>query len=130
MIVLKDILTPSEWRTTMLILKLTKTLFGQDDYYLFKKMVMVVGFIHGLGGYVSYQSFINSTLDMISLSKSPINTFFFKDSSMTETFFGVNKKIICESSLNEVRDMMANKRKEMLKLKKHDNSHSDKIIYI
>ena len=130
MIVLKDILTPSEWRTTMLILKLTKTLFGQDDYYLFKKMVMVVGFIHGLGGYVSYQSFINSTVDMIRLLKSPINAFFFKDMSMTETFFGVNKKIICESSLNEVRDMMASKRKEMLKLKKHDNSHSDKIIYI
>lgn len=129
MIVLKDILTPSEWRTTMLILKLTKTLFGQDDYYLFKKMVMVVGFIHGLGGYVSYQYFINSTLDMIRLSKSPINAFFFKDMSMTETFFGVNKKIICESSLNEVRDMMANKRKEML-IQKHDNSHSDKIIYI
>ena len=130
MIVLKDILTPSEWRTTMLNLKLTKTLFGQDDYYLFKKMVMVVGFIHGLGGYVSYQSFINSTLDMIRLLKSPINAFFFKDMSMTETFFGVNKKIICESSLNEARDMMANKRKEMLKFKKHDNSHSDKIIYI
>lgn len=130
MIVLKDILTPSEWRTTMLILKLTKTLFGQDDYYLFKKMVMVVGFIHGLGGYVSYQSFINSTLDMIRLLKSPINAFFFKDMSMTETFFGVNKKIICEFSLNEVRDMTANKRKEMLKSKKHDNSHSDKIIYI
>lgn len=115
MIVLKDILTPSEWRTTMLILKLTKTLFGQDDYYLFKKMVMVAGFIHGLDGYVSYQSFLDSAINMIRFSyKSPINVFYFKDMSMTESFFGVSKKFICESSLNEVRDMMANKRKEML----------------
>ena len=36
---------------------------------------------------------------------------------MTDSFFGVSKKTICESSLNEVRDMMANKRKEMLKFK-------------
>jgi hypothetical protein len=34
---------------------------------------------------------------------------------MTDSFFGVSKKFICESSLNKVRDMMANKRKEMLK---------------
>ena len=39
MIVLKDILTPSEWRTTMQTLKMTKTVFGQDDYYLFKKII-------------------------------------------------------------------------------------------
>lgn len=115
MIVLKDILTPLEWRTTMLILKMTKILFGQDDYYLFKKMVMVAGFIHGLDGYVSYQSFLDSAINMIRFSyKSPINVFYFKDMSMTESFFGVSKKFICESSLNEVRDMMANKRKEML----------------
>ena len=117
MIVLKDVLSPLEWRRTMLILKITKTRFGQDDYYLFKKLVMVVGFIHGLDGYASYQGFINSAFDLIlCLHKSPINTFNFKNRKMTDYFFGVNKKIICESSLNEVRDMMANKRKEMLKV--------------
>ena len=47
---------------------------------------------------------------------SPINTFGFKDRKMTDSVFGVGKKIICESSLNEVRDMMANKREEMLKV--------------
>lgn len=116
MIVLKDVLSPSEWRTTMLILKMTKTMFGQDDYYLFKKMVMVAGFIYGLDGYYNYQGFIDSAFDMIKCHKSPINTFKFKDRKMTDSFFGVSKKFICESSLNEVRDMMANKRKEMLKV--------------
>lgn len=115
MIVLKDILTPSEWRTTMQILKMTKTVFGQDDYYLFKKMVMVVGFIHGLDSYISYQAFIDTALDLIKCCHmSPINTFGFKDRKMTDSFFGVSKNFICESSLNEVRDMMVNKREEML----------------
>lgn len=119
MIVLKDVLTPLEWRTTMLVLKITKTMFGQDDYHLFKKMVMVVGFIHGLKGYIKYQAFIDRALNLlIDHHMSPINMFRFKDRKMTESFFGVSKKTICESSLNEVRDMMANKRKEMLKFKK------------
>jgi len=117
MIVLKDVLTPSEWRTTMQVLKMTKTVFGQDDYCLFKKMVMVVGFIHGLDGYINYQMFINTAHDLIKLCHiSPINTFGFKDREMTDYFFCVTKKFICESSLNEVRDMMANKREEMLKV--------------
>ena len=116
MIVLKDVLTPLEWRTTMQALKMTKTLFGQDDYYLFKKMIMVVGFIHGLDGYFSYEHFISSAHDLIKFCyMSPINTFNFKDREMTDSFFGVSKKFICESSLNVVRDMMANKREEMLK---------------
>lgn len=118
MIVLKDVLTPLEWRTTMLVLKMTKTMFGQDDYHLFKKMVMVVGFIHGLEGYYKYQAFIDVALNLLQdHHMSPINTLRFKDRKMTESFFGVSKKTICESSLNEVRDMMANKRKEMLKFK-------------
>ena len=117
MIILKDVLSPLEWRTTMKILKITKTMFGQDDYYLFKKMVMVVGFIHGLDGYFDYQVFINSALDLIQrFNISPINTFGFKGRKMTDFFFCLTKKTICESSLNEVRDMMANKRKEMLKV--------------
>ena len=117
MIVLKDILTPLEWRTTMQILKMTKTVFGQDDYYLFKKLVMVAGFIHGLDSYISYQEFINSALYLIKYSNmSPIYTFGFENRSMTASFFGVSKKFICESSLNEVRDMMANIREEMLKV--------------
>ena len=118
MIVLKDVLSPLEWRRTMLVLKMTKTMFGQDDYHLFKKMVMVVGFIHGLEGYIKYQAFIDIALNLLlDRHMSPINTFRFKDRKMTESFFGVSKKTICESSLNEVRDMMANKRKEMLKFK-------------
>ena len=117
MIVLKDVLSPLEWRTTMLILKITKTMFGQDDYYLFKKMVMVAGFIHGLNGFLNYQGFINTALDLLQCRHiSPINTLHFKDRKMTDSFFGVSKKFICESSLNEVRDMMVNKRKEMLKV--------------
>lgn len=117
MIVLKDILTPSEWRTTMQILKMTKTVFGQDDYYLFKKMVMVVGFMHGLDSYISYQAFIDTALNLIKCDKmSPIYTFGFENRRMTDSFFGVSKKIICESSLNEVRDMMVNIREEMLKV--------------
>ena len=117
MIILKDVLTTLEWRTTMLILKITKTMFGQDDYYLFKKMIMVVGFIHGLDGYSDYQGFINSALDLIiCCNKSPINTFGFENRRMTDSFFGVSKKFICESSLNEVRDTMANKREEILKV--------------
>ena len=119
MITLKDVLTPSEWRTTMSILKLTKTMFGQDDYYLFKKMVMVVGFIHGLEGYASYKYFINSALDLIGLDKvSPIYTFGFYARRMTASFFGVNKKHILESTLEEIRDEMASKRLEMLELQK------------
>ena len=117
MIALKDVLSPLEWRRTMLILKITKTRFGQDDYYLFKKLVMVVGFIHGLDGYFDYQVFIDTAFALVlCLHMSPINTFNFKNRKMTDSFFGVNKKIICESSLNEVRDMMANKREEMLKV--------------
>ena len=117
MIVLKDVLSPLEWRRTMLVLKMTKTIFGQDDYYLFKKMVMVVGFIHGLDGFLNYQDFINLALNLIKRCHiSPINTVHFKDRKMTDFFFGVSKKFICESSLNEVRDMMANKREEMLKV--------------
>jgi len=117
MIVLKDILTPSEWRTTMQILKMTKTVFGQDDYYLFKKMVMVVGFIHGLDSYITYQEFINSALNLIECNNlSPIYTFGFGCRRMTASFFGVSKKFICESSLNEVRDTMVNIREEMLKV--------------
>ncbi len=116
MIILKDVLSPLEWRTTMFILKITKTMFGQDNYYLFKKMVMVVGFIHGLDGYFNYQGFINIAFDLIKQHKSPINTLSFNDRKMTDFFFGVSKKFICESSLNEVRDMMANKREEMLKV--------------
>lgn len=117
MIILKDVLSPLEWRKTMMILKITKTMFGQDDYYLFKKMVMVVGFIHGLDSYISYQEFINLALNLIKECHiSPINTVHFKDRKMTDSFFGVSKKFICESSLNEVRDMMANKREEMLKV--------------
>ena len=119
MIVLKDVLSPLEWRRTMLVLKMTKTMFGQDDYHLFKKMVMVVGFIHGLERYIKYQAFIDIALNLLlDHHMSPINTLRFKDRKMTDSFFGVSKKTICESSLNEVRDMMANKRKEMLKFKK------------
>ena len=117
MIVLKDVLSPLEWRRTMLVLKMTKTMFGQDDYHLFKKMVMVVGFIHGLDGFLNYQDFINLALNLITRCHiSPINTVHFKDRKMTDSFFGVSKKFICESSINEVRDMMANKREEMLKV--------------
>lgn len=117
MIILKDVLTPLEWRTTMQILKMTKTVFGQDDYYLFKKMVMVAGFIHGLDGYFNYQAFIDSAFNLIKCYNiSPINTFGFKDRKMTDPFFGISKKFICESSINEVRDMMANIREEMLKV--------------
>lgn len=119
MIILKDILTPSEWRATMSILKITKTMFGQDDYYLFKKMVMVVGFIHGLEGYITYEHFINSALELIKLhNASPINTFGFHVRSMTAYFFGVNKKHILESTLEEIRDEMASKRLQMLELEK------------
>ena len=119
MIVLKDVLSPLEWRRTMLVLKMTKTMFGQDDYHLFKKMVMVVGFIHGLEGYIKYQAFIDIAFNLLlDRHMSPINSFLKKKKKMTESFFGVSKKTICESSLNEVRDMMANKRKEMLKFKK------------
>lgn len=117
MIILKDILTPFEWRTTMQTLKMTKTVFGQDDYYLFKKMVMVAGFIHGLESYITYEHFINTAFDLLQhWHISPINTFNFKDRKMTDSFFDVSKKFICDSSLNEVRDMMANKREEMLKV--------------
>jgi len=119
MIILKDILTPSEWRTTMLILKITKTRFGQDDYYLFKKMVMVVGFIYGLESYITYEHFINSALELIQIhNMSPINTFRFHDRKMTEFFFGVNKKHILESTLEEIRDEMASKRLEILESQK------------
>ena len=100
----------------MQILKMTKTVFGQDDYYLFKKMVMVAGFIYGLDSYISYQEFINSALRMIKCyNMSPINTFGFKDREITGSFFGVSKRLICESSLDSVRNIMANKREEMLK---------------
>lgn len=93
MIVLKDVLSPLEWRRTMLVLKMTKTIFGQDDYYLFKKMVMVVGFIHGLDGFLNYQEFINLALNLIKrCHMSPINTVHFKDRKMTDFFFGVRKK--------------------------------------
>ena len=78
---------------------------------------MVVGFIHGLDSYITYQEFINSALNMIKYGNiSPINTFGFNDRRMTASFFGVSKKFICESSLNEVRDTMANIREEMLKV--------------
>lgn len=116
MIILKDILTPLEWRTTMSILKTTKTVFGQDDYYLFKKMVMVVGFIHGLESYIAYEHFIDTALELIKLYNiSPINTFKFHDRRITDSFFGVSKKHILESTLEEIRDEMASKRLEMLK---------------
>lgn len=119
MIILKDILTPLEWRTTMLILKTTKTVFGQDDYYLFKKMVMVVGFIYGLDSYISYGLFLDTAFNLFKVwHVSPINTFHFKDRKMTDFFFCLTKKTICESSLNEVRDMMVSKREEMLKAQK------------
>lgn len=119
MIVLKDVLSPLEWRITMSILKTTKTMFGQDDYYLFKKMVMVVGFIHGLEGYATYKEFINSACNLVTYDKvSPINTFAFHARSMTASFFGVNKKHILESTLEEIRDEMASKRLQMLELEK------------
>ena len=81
---------------------------------------MVVGFIHGLERYfIKYQTFIDIAFNLLlDHHMSPINTLGFKDIKMTDSFFGVSKKTICESSLNEVRDMMANKRKEMLKFKK------------
>ena len=117
MIVLKDVLTPLEWRTTMLILKLTKTIFGEEDYIMFKKMVMVVGFIHGLQGYIGYQEFINSALDLIKHShKSPVYTFGFEQRFYNESFFGVNKRHIVESTLEEIRDEMAEKRSRILKV--------------
>jgi len=119
MIALKDVLSPLEWRRTMSILKITKTRFGQDDYYLFKKMVMVVGFIHGLDGYLNYQGFIDTAFNLVlCLHMSPINTFNFKNRKMTDSFFGVNKKHILESTLEEIRDEMASKRLEMLELQK------------
>lgn len=119
MITLKEVLSPLEWRNTMQILKMTKTVFGQDDYYLFKKMVMVVGFIHGLESYIPYERFINTALDLIKLyNMSPINTFAFHDRIMTASFFGVSKKHILESTLEEIRDEMASKRLEMLELQK------------
>jgi len=115
MIILKDVLSPLEWRKTMQILKMAKTLFGQDDYYLFKKMVMVAGFICGLDSYISYGDFLDTAFNLVKGHISPINTFGFHDREMTGFFFCLTKKTICESSLNEVRDFMANKREKMLK---------------
>ena len=117
MIVLKDILTPLEWRTTMLALKQTKDKFGQKDYITFKKMVMIVGYIYGLDGYISYHEFINRAVELIrGYGMSPTHTFGFEKKLYTDSFFGINKKHIVESTLEDIRVEMANKRIEMLKL--------------
>lgn len=117
MIILKDILTPLEWRTTMLALKETKDKFGQKDYITFKKMVMIVGYIYGLDGYISYHSFINRAVELIrGHDMSPIHTFSFKSRLNSDSFFGINKKHIVESTLEDIRVEMANKRLEMLKV--------------
>lgn len=117
MIVLKDILTPLEWRTTMLALKQTKDKFGQKNYITFKKMVMIVGYIYGLDGYISYHEFINRAVELIrGYGMSPTHTFGFENRLYTDSFFGINKKHIVESTLEDIRVEMANKRLEMLKV--------------
>ena len=117
MIVLKDILTPLEWRTTMLVLKQTKDKLGQKDYITFKKMVMIVGHIYGLDGYIPYHVFINRAVELIrGYGMSPTHTFGFESRLYTDSFFGINKKHIVESTLEDIRVEMANKRLEMLKV--------------
>jgi hypothetical protein len=118
MIILKDILTPLEWKTTMLVLKQTRDKFGQKDYIMFKKMVMVVGYIYGLDGYIGYHVFINRALELIkSYGRSPTHTFGFESRLYTDSFFGVEKGYIVDASLDDIRVKMSNTRLEMLKVK-------------
>ena len=115
MIRLKDILTKEELKKTMLVLEQTKYKYGHKDYVTFKKMVLVVGFIYGLEGYISYHSFINRALDLMKSNQSPIHTFGFQSRRYNESFFGIEKKIILNSSVDEIRVMMANLRIKVLK---------------
>ena len=115
-IYLKDVLTKQEWRETMWALKQTKKYFGEDDYYLFKKMVIVVGFIYGLQGFISYLAFIRSARDLIRNKVTPLRTFCFHSRKMNEQFFGVPKNLIYGNTFEQLRKYMMEKRIRMLKL--------------
>ena len=99
----------------MWALKQTKKYFGEDDYYLFKKMVIVVGFIHGLEGFISYLTFIRSARDMIRNKVTPVKTFCFHSRKMNEQFFGVPMKTIHEKTFEQLRNYMMEKRIRILK---------------
>lgn len=115
-IYLKDVLTPQEWRETMWALKQTKKYFGEDDYYLFKKMVIVVGFIHGLQGYISYLTFISSAKDLIRNKVTPLRTFGFNGRTTNQSFFGVPMSLIYGNTFEQLRNYMVEKRIKMLKV--------------
>ena len=78
---------------------------------------MIVGYIYGLDGYISYHEFINRAVELIrGYGMSPTHTFGFENRLSTDSFFGINKKHIVESTLEDIRVEMANKRLEMLKV--------------
>ena len=114
-IYLKDVLTKQEWRETMWALKQTKKYFGEDDYYLFKKMVIVVGFIYGLQGFISYLTFIRSARDLIVNKITPLRTFGFDGRKMNQSFFGVTISRIYGNTFEQLRNYMMEKRIRMLK---------------
>ena len=116
MITLKDILTKEELRTTNWLLKQTKSQFGYEDYLLFKKMATIVGFIYGLEGYRTYQSFIKNATWLVKHNRSTIETFAFNERvEETGDFFGIKIKFIKNATFEEVRAKMIKTREEKLK---------------
>ena len=109
-------LTKQEWRESMWALKQTKKYFREDDYYLFKKMVIVVGFIYGLQGFIPYLTFIRSARDFIRNKVTPLRTFGFDGRKMNESFFGVPMDIIYGNTFEQLRKYMMEIRIKMLKL--------------
>lgn len=103
-------ITESEKKRTIKVLHEIRKKYGIDAYFLFKKMFTIVMIIKGRAGWLKYEYFLernerymrtNYPLDNILMGNCAS-----KDSS---SFFGINGKVLHESTLTEIERMMIDK---------------------
>lgn len=101
MITIQNRLTKNEIERTRKLLFQVKTECNHNEYYLFKKLILIVGLIHGVLGFISYQEFLYNSERLMNKPKpKPTRVFGFDQRNI---FFGINIKFIKEATIDQIR---------------------------
>lgn len=109
---LENYITHEEYLDTIELAYGVKKTYGINDYYMFKKMCMIVAYIQGKGPYCSYGNFLNKCLHTISLGLKIDCTFGLnkrkRNNHHTRRFFGVPIAYIYDFNVLELDEYLTN----------------------
>ena len=110
---LENYITHGEYLDTIELAHKIKKTYGINDYYMFKKMCMIVAYIQGKGQpYRSYRHFLNECLHIISLELKIDYAYRLnkrkRNNHYTRRFFGVPIAYIYDFNVLELDEYLTN----------------------